>query len=96
MFEIKYEKNAEPCGTANAYDPVKRDRERTRIERDMLDFRPGARRACQLIARIDGIDGTFLFGNGAATQLAPRVHPFASRLGATQVSWGLAPVYTNY
>ena len=28
----------------------------------MLDFRPERKRASQLIARIDGIDGTFLFG----------------------------------
>jgi len=75
MFEIKYEKNTRLCGTPNAYGPAKRDRERTRIERDMLDFRPGAKRACQLTARIDGIDRTFLFGNGAAACSRPGFTP---------------------
>ena len=43
--------------------------------------------------RIDGIDGNFLFGNGAATGLELGPSPFLSHLGATQVSQGLALLY---
>ena len=48
---------------------------------------------CQLIARIDGIDGNFLFRNGMATGLTLGPSPFLSHLGATQVSQGLALLY---
>jgi len=51
---------------------------------------------CQLTARIDGIDRDFLFGTRAVPGLAPGCSPFPSRLGATQVSRGLALRYTNY
>ena len=40
IFEIKYEKNARPCGTPNACDPAKRGLEWPRIELTMLDFCP--------------------------------------------------------
>jgi hypothetical protein len=50
---------------------------------------------CQLIARIDGIDRDFLFGNGAATGLALGCSPFPSCPGVTQVSRGLALLYTT-
>ena len=47
----------------------------------------------QLIARIDGIDGNFLFGNSAATGLALGPSPFLLHLGGTNVSQGLALLY---
>jgi hypothetical protein len=45
MSENKYLKNTSPWRTSTAFDPAKRALERTRIERDMLDFRPGLERA---------------------------------------------------
>ena len=62
----------------------------------MLNFCPGGKRASQLTARIDGIDRTFLFGNGAASGVRPRCSPFPSCLGAAQVSWGLALLLIYY
>ena len=62
----------------------------------MLNFCPGGKQASQLTARIDGIDRTFLFGNGAASGVRPRCSPFPSCLGATQVSWGLALLLIYY
>jgi hypothetical protein len=95
MFEIKYEKNTRLCGTSIACDPAKRGRKRMRIEPTMLDFRPGAMRAFSAHPQIDRmIEISFLGTRG--TRCSPRAHPFASRLGTTQVSRGLAPVYTNY
>ena len=41
-WEIKSEKNTSPQRTLNAYDPAKRAVDRTRIERDMLNFRTGS------------------------------------------------------
>ena len=48
-------------------------------------FERGQSEHCQLTARIDGIDRTCLFGNGAASGLAPGCTPFPSRLGPPQV-----------
>ena len=62
----------------------------------MLNFCPGGKQASQLTARIDGIDRTFLFGNGAASGVHPRCSPFPSCLGATQVIWGLALLLIYY
>jgi hypothetical protein len=45
MSENKYLKNTSPCRTSTAFDPAKRALERTGIEQDMLDFRPGLERA---------------------------------------------------
>jgi len=80
---------------SKAVDPAKRDAKRTRIEQDMLNFRPWAKRACQLTARIDGIDGDFLFGNGRHPPLARECSPFPSCLGTTQVCEGLALAQAN-
>jgi hypothetical protein len=71
ICEFKYEKNTRPCRMPRAVDPAERALERTNIEPTMLDFRPGAKRACQLTARIDGIDRDFLFGNARPPLLAP-------------------------
>jgi len=80
MCEIKYTKNTSPWRTSAAVDPAKHALKRTRIERDMLDFRPEEKRACQLTARIDGIDRDFLFGNAQLPLLAPGLAcPFRSR-----------------
>ena len=54
-----------------AADPAKRGLKRTKIERDMLNFRPEEKRASQPTARIDGIDRDFLFGNARS----PCSHP---------------------
>ena len=62
----------------------------------MLNFCPGGKQASQLTTQIDGIDRTFLFGNGAASGVCPRCSPFPSCLGATQVSWGLALLLIYY
>jgi len=62
----------------------------------MLDFRPGGKRACQLTRGFDGIDHDFLFGNARHPVLAPGCTPFPSRLGGTQVSWGLALLGYNH
>jgi hypothetical protein len=62
----------------------------------MLDFRPGAKRACQLTARIDGIDRAFLFGNARLPCSHLGCSSFPSYFGTTQVSRGLALVDTNY
>ena len=51
ISEIKYEKNTIACKTSDAVDPAKRGVERTLIELTMLDFRPGAKRTCQLTTR---------------------------------------------
>ena len=61
-----------------------------------LIFGQGESEHCQLIARIDGIDRDFLFGNGAATGLALGCRPFPSLPGATQVSRGLALLYIAF
>lgn len=63
IFEIKYEKNANPFETSIADDPAKPGLNRTRIELEMLDLCPASERARQLIAQIDGIDRDFRFGN---------------------------------
>ena len=76
---------------SNAVDPAKRGVERTRIELTMLDFRPGEKRACQLTARIDGIDRTFPFGNARFPCSRPGYTPFLYRFKAVMVSQGLAP-----
>jgi hypothetical protein len=73
ICENKYIYNTRPCRTLRAVDPAKRGLERTNIEPAMLDFRPGAKRACQLTAQIDGIDRDFLFGNARPPLLAPGV-----------------------
>jgi len=79
-----------------AVDPAKRGRKRVRIEQEMLDSRPGARRACQLIRGLMGLIATSFLGT-RGTRCSPRVAPpFPSRLGTTQVSRGLALVGTNY
>jgi len=96
MFEKKSGKNTRPCRTSTACDPAKRGLERTRIELTMLDFRPGGKRACQLTRGFDGIDRDFLFGNARHPVLAPGCTPFPSRLGGTQVGWGLSPVGNNH
>jgi hypothetical protein len=57
----------------------------------MPNFRPGANRAFQPTARIDGIDGTFLFGNGAAPLLAPGVQPLPLAFGDHTGKQGLSP-----
>jgi hypothetical protein len=62
----------------------------------MPDFRPGAEQACQLTARIDGIDRAFLFGNARLPCSHQGCSPFPSRPGSILVSWGLALVCTNY
>jgi hypothetical protein len=62
----------------------------------MLDFRLGAKRACQLTARIDGIDRAFLFGNARIPCSHQGCSLFPSRLGTILVSWGLALVFTDY
>jgi hypothetical protein len=62
----------------------------------MLDFRPGAKRACQLTARIDGIDRAFLFGNARLPCSRQGCSPFPSHLGTVLVSWGLALVRTDH
>jgi len=49
MFEIKSEKNTRPCRITTAADPAERGVERARIEQEMLNFRLGGKRACQLI-----------------------------------------------
>ena len=61
--EIKYIKNASPWRTSNAVDPAERGLKRIKIKRDMPNFCPEEKRASQPTARIDGIDGNFLFGN---------------------------------
>jgi hypothetical protein len=63
ICEIKYSKNIKPCRTPRAIDPAKRDLKRTNIELAILGFCSGTKRACQLTARIDGIDRNSLFGN---------------------------------
>ena len=50
---------------------------------------------CQLIARIDGIDGNFLFGNLQSPQPATGVQHPPSCLGVFQVSRARALVHTN-
>ena len=62
MLEIKYIKNIIPCRTSNAVDPAKRDVERTRIERDILDFRPMRKRACQLTRKLMGLIAVSFLG----------------------------------
>ena len=57
----------------------------------MLDFRPGAKRALPAHARIDGIDGNFLFGNGAAPGLAPGSSPLPLAFGGHTGKLGLSP-----
>ena len=73
--------------------PAKRDLKRTRIEREMLNFRPGPEPALPAHARLDGIDRDFLFGNA-------RSHggciPSPSRLGTLQASGALALAHTNF
>jgi hypothetical protein len=97
ICENKYIYNTRPCRTLRAVDPAKRGLERTNIEPAMHDFRPGAKRACQLTAQIDGIDRDFLFGNARPPLPShPGCSSFPSYLGATQVGRGLAPVYINY
>jgi hypothetical protein len=63
MFEIKYEKNTRPCRTSAAFDPAKRGLKRVRNEREMLDFRPGSKRASQPIRGLIGLIATSFFGN---------------------------------
>jgi hypothetical protein len=92
----KYIKNTRPCRTPRPVDPAKRGPKRTGIELAMLDFRPGAKRACQLTARIDGIDRAFLFGNARLPCSCQGCSLFPSRLGTIVVSWGLALIGTNY
>ena len=50
----------------------------------------------QSAARIDGIDGGFLFGNARPPCSHSGCSPFPSCLGTTQVRQGLALVYTNH
>jgi len=47
------------------------------------------------LARIDGNDRAFLFGNARHPLLAPGCSPFPSRSGTTQVSRGLGLVHNN-
>jgi hypothetical protein len=96
ICENKSEKNTRPCRTPRAVDPAKRVLERTNIELAMLDFRPGAKRACQLTAQIDGIDRAFLFGNARLPCSRQGCSPFPSRLGTIVVSWSLALIGANY
>ena len=56
----------------------------------MLNFRPGDFRACQLTARIDGIDRAFLFGNGAITARLG-LHPLPLVIGVSAGELGLSP-----
>ena len=56
ICEIVCEKNTILCRTKIAVDPAKCGLERTITELAMLKFHLGAERACQLTARIDGID----------------------------------------
>jgi hypothetical protein len=75
MFEIKYEKNTRPCKTSAAVDPAKRGRKRVRIERETLDFRPGAKRASQLIRGLMGLIATSFLGNARHPMFAPGSAP---------------------
>jgi hypothetical protein len=95
ICENKYIKNTRTCRTLRPVDPAKRGLERTNIESTMLGFRPGAKQVCQLTARIDRIDRTFLFGNVRLPCSRRGCSPFPSRLGVAQVSRGLALVRTN-
>jgi hypothetical protein len=77
-------------------DPTKRGLKRTYIEPTMLDFRPGAKQACQLTTRIDGIGRDFFLGTRSHSCLHPGCSSFPLYLGTTQVSRGLALVHINY
>ena len=57
----------------------------------MLNFRPGGRRASQLTVRIDGIDRTFLFGNGVLSRVCPGMQPLPLVFGGHPGEWGLSP-----
>jgi len=97
MLEIKYKRNTRPCGTSNAFDPAKRGPKRTRIELTMLDFRSRGKRACQPSRGLMGMIAPSFSGT-RDTHCSPQAHPFASRLGDTQVSQGLALInilFTN-
>jgi hypothetical protein len=72
-------------------DPAKRGLERTRIELEMLDFRPGAERAFQLTARIDRIDRDFLFWNARHPCSRPGVQPLPLAFGGHTGKQGLGP-----
>ena len=91
ICEIKYEKTTIPCRMSNPNDPAKCGCERMKIEQDMLNFRAAARRACQLIPRIDGIDRDFLFGNVAAPWLAPGVQLLPLAFGGHTGESGPSP-----
>jgi hypothetical protein len=97
ICENKSEKNTRPCRTPRAVDPARRGLERTNTEPTMLDFRPGAKRACQLIARgLMGLIATSFLGTRGHPCSHPGCSSFPSYLGTIVVSWGLALVYTNY
>jgi hypothetical protein len=82
ICENKSEKNTRPYRMLRAVDPAKRGPKRTNIELTMLDFRPGAKRVCQLTARIDGINRAFLFRNARLPCSRRGCSPFPSRLRA--------------
>jgi hypothetical protein len=69
-----------------AVDPAKRDTERTKIEPPMFDFRPSLPRAPDRVS----------FSGTRVTRARPWVRPFPSRLGAPQVSQGLALLFIKY
>jgi len=94
--EIKCEINTITCRLQIAADPAKRGLERARIERETPDCRLGRKRASSSPAWIDGIDRAFLFGNARHPVLALGCTPSTTRSGATQVSWDLPQVGTNY
>ena len=58
-------------------------------------FVQGVSEHCQLTARIDGIDGGFLFGNARLGVLALGLIHFPFLLGTVPVHGGLTPVQTN-
>ena len=91
MLGIKSEKYTTLWRISKAEDPVKNDAKWTRIEWDMLNFYPGGRQASQLTTWIDGIDGTFLFGNSVASRVHPGMQPLPLVFGGYPGEWGLSP-----
>ena len=82
MFEIKYIKNTRPCKTLTAVDPAKRGLKRARTEREMLDFRPGGKRAHQLTRGLIGLIATSLLGT-RGTRCSPWAAPHSPH------NWGV-------
>src|ERR1700749_5041593 len=62
----------------------------------MLNFCPRHFRACQLTARIGGIDGIPFLGTARHPWLTPGCTPLHSQLGISQVSLALSLMCTNY